>query len=92
MAEQPEPGFGSLLRQLRLDAGLTQEELAGTARVSPRTVSDLERGVSATARGSTARLLADALNLAGSQRRVFEAAARGRRMPTTSTMRSCTAG
>jgi tetratricopeptide (TPR) repeat protein/transcriptional regulator with XRE-family HTH domain len=78
VAEQPAPGFGPLLRRLRADAGLTQEELADTARVSPRTVSDLERGTSTTARGSTARLLADALGLAGSQRRMFEEAARGR--------------
>jgi transcriptional regulator with XRE-family HTH domain len=60
VAEQPAHGLGSLLRRLRADAGLTQEELAGRARVSPRTISDLERGVSATARASTARLLADA--------------------------------
>jgi transcriptional regulator with XRE-family HTH domain len=38
--------FGSLLRTLRTAAGLTQEELAEAARVSYRTVSDLERGVS----------------------------------------------
>ena len=28
-------GFGGLLRQLRIAAGLTQEELAGAAQVSP---------------------------------------------------------
>jgi transcriptional regulator with XRE-family HTH domain len=55
---------------------LTQEELAQRARVSARTVSDLERGISVTARPSTARLLADALDLEQPQRRVFEAAAR----------------
>ena len=49
VTEQPEPRFGSLLRRLRIGAGLTQEELAAAARVSPRTVSDLERGISATA-------------------------------------------
>ncbi|HEV3293315.1 MAG TPA: AAA family ATPase, partial [Streptosporangiaceae bacterium] len=46
--------------------------------VSPRSVSDLERGINLTARKDTARLLADALGLAGPQRAVFEAAARGR--------------
>jgi len=78
VAEQAAPGFGGLLRQLRADAGLTQEELAGAARLSPRTVSDLERGISRTARKDTALLLADALGLAGPVRGVFVAAAQGR--------------
>ena len=75
---QPALRFGGLLRQLRADAGLTQEELAEAASLSPRSVSDLERGVNRTARQDTARLLADALGLAGPQRALFEAAARGR--------------
>ena len=70
--------FGALLRQLRVEAGLTQEELAEAARLSPRSVSDLERGIHPTARKDTARLLADALGLAGPARTAFEAAARGR--------------
>jgi predicted ATPase/transcriptional regulator with XRE-family HTH domain len=78
MAEQAAPGFGGLLRQLRADAGLTQEELAEAASLSPRSVSDLERGINLTARKDTARLLADALGLAGPRRALFEAAARGR--------------
>lgn len=52
-----EPGaFGVLLRRLRIQAGLTQEELAGAAPLSVRAVSDLERGVNQTARKETARL------------------------------------
>jgi predicted ATPase/DNA-binding XRE family transcriptional regulator len=78
VAEQAGPGFGGLLRQLRADAGLTQEELAEAASLSPRSVSDLERGINLTARKDTARLLADALGLAGPQRASFEATARGR--------------
>jgi predicted ATPase/DNA-binding XRE family transcriptional regulator len=78
MAEQAAPGFGGLLRQLRADAGLTQEELAEAASLSPRSVSDLERGINLTARKDTARLLADALGLAGPRRALFEATARGR--------------
>ena len=78
VAEQAAPGFGGLLRLLRADAGLTQEELAEAARLSPRTVSDLERGISRTARKDTAVLLADALGLAGRVRGVFVAAAQGR--------------
>src|SRR6516165_6356563 len=76
--EQPALSFGGLLRRLRDDAGLTQEELAEAATLAPRSISDLERGVSATARHETARLLARALGLTGPQRALFEAAARGR--------------
>jgi predicted ATPase/DNA-binding XRE family transcriptional regulator len=78
VAEQAAPSFGGLLRQLRAETGLTQEELAEAAGLSPRSISDLERGVNLTARKDTARLLADALGLAGPQRERFEAAARGR--------------
>jgi len=42
MTEQPALGFAGLLRQLRTEARLTQEELAEAASVSPRSVSDLE--------------------------------------------------
>ena len=68
MAEQPALGFGGLLRQLRAEARLTQEELAEAAGLSPRSVSDLERGVNRTARKDTAELLAGALGLAGPAR------------------------
>lgn len=60
---------------------MTQEELAGAAEVSPRTVSDLERGVNRTARRDTAVLLAGALGLTGQEREEFLAAARGRPAP-----------
>src|SRR6202050_3589738 len=70
--------FAGLLRRLRTEAGLTQEELPEAAGVGVRTVSDLERGVALTARKETARLLADALGLDGTVRVSFEAAARGR--------------
>jgi predicted ATPase/transcriptional regulator with XRE-family HTH domain len=78
VAEQVTPGFAELLRQLRAEARLTQEELAEAAGLSPRSISDLERGINLTARKDTARLLAGALGLAGPQRALFEAAARGR--------------
>jgi tetratricopeptide (TPR) repeat protein/transcriptional regulator with XRE-family HTH domain len=79
MRPVPEPGstFGALLKQLRTQAGLTQEELARAATVSYRSISDLERGINQSARGQTARLLADALNLRGQARARFETAARG---------------
>jgi predicted ATPase/DNA-binding CsgD family transcriptional regulator/transcriptional regulator with XRE-family HTH domain len=78
VAEQVGLGFGGLLRQLRTEARLTQEELAEAAQVSQRAVSDLERGINRTARKDTALLLAEALSLAGPVRAVFVAAARGR--------------
>jgi tetratricopeptide (TPR) repeat protein/transcriptional regulator with XRE-family HTH domain len=71
-------GFGALLRQRRADAGLTQEELAEAASLSPRSISDLERGINLTARKETTRLLADALHLSGPPRDQFELAASGR--------------
>jgi tetratricopeptide (TPR) repeat protein/transcriptional regulator with XRE-family HTH domain len=76
--QQAPDGFAGLLRRLRTEAGLTQEQLATAAGLSTRSVSDLERRVSLTARRETARLLADALALAGQVRSTFEAAAAGR--------------
>ena len=75
-----EPGlsFAGLLRQLRAEAKLTQEELAEAARLSPRSVSDLERGINRTAHKDTAVLLAGALGLAGPAGELFVAAARGK--------------
>jgi tetratricopeptide (TPR) repeat protein/transcriptional regulator with XRE-family HTH domain len=78
VAEQPGLRFAELLRQLRAEAGLTQEELAEAAGLSPRSVSDLERGIHRTAHKDTAGQLADALGLAGPSRALFVAAARGR--------------
>jgi tetratricopeptide (TPR) repeat protein/transcriptional regulator with XRE-family HTH domain len=78
VTEQQGLEFAELLRRLRAQAGLTQEELAEAARLSPRSVSDLERGVHRSAHKDTAQLLADALGLAEPIRALFVAAARGR--------------
>src|ERR1700748_3811486 len=78
MVEQPSLSFAGLLRQLRAEARLTQEELAEAAGVSPRTVSDLERGINRTARKDTAVLLGGALGLADQVRALFVAAAAGK--------------
>jgi tetratricopeptide (TPR) repeat protein/transcriptional regulator with XRE-family HTH domain len=78
VAEQPVLSFAGLLRQLRAEAGLTQEELAEAASVSPRSVSDLERGITRTSHKDTALLLAGALGLDEPVREVFVAAARGK--------------
>jgi tetratricopeptide (TPR) repeat protein/transcriptional regulator with XRE-family HTH domain len=78
VAEQPVLEFAGLLRQLRTESRLTQEELAYAAGLSLRSVSDLERGVHRTAHKDTAGLLAGALGLAEPVRALFVAAARGR--------------
>src|SRR6266581_3072338 len=78
MLEPHALSFGGLLRQLRAQARLTQEELAEGAKLSLRSVSDLERGINRTARKDTAELLAGALGLTGPTRELFVAAARGR--------------
>jgi DNA-binding CsgD family transcriptional regulator/transcriptional regulator with XRE-family HTH domain len=78
MAEQRALGFAGLLRQLRAEARLTQEELAKAAGLSLRSVSDLERGINRTAREDTAVLLGGALGLAEPVRALFVAAGRGR--------------
>jgi serine/threonine protein kinase/DNA-binding beta-propeller fold protein YncE/class 3 adenylate cyclase len=70
--------FAVLLRQHRVEAGLTQEELAERAGLSTRAVSDLERGVNRRPQAHTARQLADALGLRGEPRAAFTAAARDR--------------
>jgi predicted ATPase/DNA-binding XRE family transcriptional regulator len=75
---EPELSFAGLLRQLRAEAQLTQEELAGAAGLSPRSVSDLERGINRTAHKDTALLLAGALGIEGPGRELFVAAARGK--------------
>ena len=77
-ADQVAISFAELLRQLRVEARMTQEELAEAAGLSPRSISDLERGVSRTAHKETACLLASALAIGGSARTAFIAAARGR--------------
>lgn len=57
------PTFGSMLRQHRTTAGLSQEALAELAGLSARAISDLERGVKTRPHPATMRLLADALGL-----------------------------
>jgi tetratricopeptide (TPR) repeat protein/transcriptional regulator with XRE-family HTH domain len=78
---EPPVGFAGLLRQLRMGAGLTQEELAEVAGVGVRSVRDLERGRVGTPQKETVRLLADALSLTGPARAGFEVAARSHPAP-----------
>ena len=78
---EPALRFADLLRQLRTEARLTQEELAEQAGLSPRSVSDLERGINRTARKDSALMLASAFKLTGLVHEAFVAAARGRAEP-----------
>src|SRR5215813_12094840 len=78
---EPALRFAELLRLLRTEARLTQEELAEAAGVSPRSVSDLERGINRTARKDTALRLAGSLGLAEPVHALFVAAARGKAAP-----------
>ena len=66
--EKEEPSFGRRLRQLREAAGLTQEELAFRAGLTPNAVSGLERGKSRRPYPNTVRSLADALGLSEDER------------------------
>ena len=51
--------FSAVLRQLRTSAALSQEALAERAGLSPRGISDLERGVRRAPHLATVRLLAE---------------------------------
>jgi transcriptional regulator with XRE-family HTH domain len=75
---EPELSFAELLRQLRAEARLTQEELAEAASLSPQAVAALERGIHRTAHKDTAVLLAGALGLPEQVRIPFVAAVRGK--------------
>src|SRR5262249_60838828 len=77
VAEEPALGFAGLLRRLRDEARLTQDELAAAAGLAARAGSDLERGIHRTARKDTARLLADALSLTGPAGQAFVATGPG---------------
>jgi tetratricopeptide (TPR) repeat protein/transcriptional regulator with XRE-family HTH domain len=70
--------FGEVLRQLRVDANLTQEGLAQRAGIAARTISDLERGKATVPHPGTALRLARALELTGQAGARFTAAARRR--------------
>ena len=66
--------LGSVLRGLREDAGLSQEELAERAGLSPHAISALERGTRTRPYPHTLRSLASALDLGEDQRAALLAA------------------
>jgi transcriptional regulator with XRE-family HTH domain len=71
-----EESFGKLLRELRVAAGLSQEQLAERARLSSGAISTLERSARRAPQHQTLLLLAEALRL--------EPSGRGRRSPPRS--------
>jgi non-specific serine/threonine protein kinase len=82
MILSPEPvRFGDVLRTHRRAAGMTQEELAERAGISPRSISGLERGEGASPRRDTVAQLVQALGLVGADRAEFQAMVVRRRPP-----------
>jgi non-specific serine/threonine protein kinase len=69
------PAFGTILRRLRLEAGLSQEALAERARMSVDAISALERGTRRSPQRATLALLVEGLQLDAATRVQFEAAA-----------------
>ncbi|WP_182874973.1 ATP-binding protein [Microbispora sp. H10670] len=69
--------FGDMLRDLRIRAMLTQEELAALSGVSERQIREIESGRVPVPRAGTVRMLAGALNLSPDDRADFQHAAQG---------------
>ena len=65
-ADDP-PVLGPLLRALRLEAGLSQAELAERAGLSVRAIADLEQGRRRSPYPQTVRQLADGLGLSADE-------------------------
>jgi predicted ATPase/transcriptional regulator with XRE-family HTH domain len=67
--------FGGLLRELRLRAGFSQEELAERAGISAAAVGTIERGLRRAPHKATVALLGNALALDDAERAHLESAA-----------------
>lgn len=74
MGTQGDNTLGPVLRAMREDAGLSQEELAERAGLSPHAISALERGTRTRPYPHTLRSLATALDLTDDQRAALVAA------------------
>src|SRR5437879_6031099 len=81
MSVEPDRSFGELLLRARVQAGLTQDQLADRAGLSVRTIRNLERGTGVRPREASARLLADALGLTGDERALLLSLGRSARLP-----------
>src|SRR5438876_9375396 len=82
MAGEERQSFGALLRQHRVAASLTQEELAERAGLSGRGVQDLERGARRAPYPDTVQRLGAALDLSADARARLLAVARQARTRT----------
>ncbi len=80
--------FGALLREFRLAKGLSQESLAGRARISTEAIGALERGDRMCPQRTTLSLLVGALDLETPDRLRLEAAAVKPSLPRKRTPRS----
>ena len=78
MHTQPSASFGVLLRYYRQRAGLTQEQLAEHAHLTPNAISALERGARRHPYPTTVKALATALDLEGTQQDLLLRLARTR--------------
>jgi predicted ATPase/DNA-binding XRE family transcriptional regulator len=78
-AEMSVGEFGSLLREFRCAAGLSQEALAERARLSPGAISALERSARRGPQHQTLALLAEALQLGFQERARLEESAQASR-------------
>lgn len=70
--------FGEVLREMRVAAGLSQEELADRADLSADAIASLERGRRKHPRASTVAALVRALGLSPDEQATLTRAARGR--------------
>ena len=82
-AGEREGAFGARLRRAREAAGLSQEELAERAGLSPNTVGGLERGEHRRPYPATIRALAEALGMTEAERAALTAALRKLDHPAT---------
>jgi predicted ATPase/transcriptional regulator with XRE-family HTH domain len=81
-ADSEQGSFGPVLRRLRLEARMTQEELAERARLSVESISALERGTRRNPYRETIRMLGNALGLSDTERRELHASVKRPRPPS----------
>ena len=85
MAAKGASQFADLLRRFRRRSGLTQEELAERAGISPSAISQLERGLVVAPHKDTVQLLITALELTADDAAILAQAARRLRSTTVDT-------